>query len=52
MQTFTHLAYTFDKILKTVTMTGFTGSIEQIKLITDFTEASRTVIYDPATVGL
>ena len=52
MQTYTHLSYTFNKVAQTVTLTGFTGSIEQIKLITDFTETTRTVIYDPASAWL
>lgn len=32
-------------------MTWFSGSIEQVKLITDFTTATPTVIYDPTRNG-
>lgn len=51
MQTYTHLSYSFDKATKQVTITWFSGSIEQIKLITDLTTTTPTVIYDPTRNG-
>lgn len=52
MQTYTHLNYSFNKVAKTVDITGFSWSIEQIKLITDISTATPTVIYDPSTAWL
>lgn len=51
MQTYTHLSYSFDKAAKQVTITWFSGSIEQIKLITDLSTTTPTVIYDPTRSG-
>lgn len=52
MYTYTHKNYLFNKVGKLVYITGFSWSIEQIKLITDISNASRTVIYDPVTPWL
>jgi hypothetical protein len=49
MQTYTHINYVFNKASKTVTLTWFSGVIEQIKLITDISTSVPTVIYDPVT---
>lgn len=51
MQTYTHLSYSFNKTTKEVTITWFSGAIEQIKLITDLTTTTPTVIYDPTRNG-
>ena len=51
MQTYTHLSYSFDKVAKQVTITWFSGSIEQIKLITDLSTTTPSVIYDPTRSG-
>jgi hypothetical protein len=45
MNTYTHINYTFNKVLKQVVLTDFKGSIEQIKYIKDLT--TDTIIYDP-----
>jgi hypothetical protein len=51
MNTQTFLPYTnFNKVTKTVELTGFTGSFEQIKMITDMT--AGLVIFDSTQAGL
>jgi hypothetical protein len=45
MNSYTHTNYTFNKVTKEVTLTGFTGVVQQIKYIKDLT--ADTVIFDP-----
>lgn len=52
MNTQTAKNYTFDKVAKTVTITGYIGNIEAIKQITDITTTTPTIIFDPTVVGL
>lgn len=52
MYTYTHKNYLFDKVAQLVYITWFSWKIEQIKLITDISSTSRTVIYDPSTPWL
>jgi len=48
MFSYTHKEYVFNKVSKTITLTNFSWVLEQIKLITDISTATPTVIYDPS----